>query len=79
MNTKVTLYEWIEESPENILDIDWPKVQKKIGIDQLDWIRKQPVDNCQLMLEYNTLGVKTLVVEFYNNRTLSNYGMMFAN
>ena len=79
MTTKITLFEWIEESPENILDIDWPRVQKKIGIDQLDWLSKQQEQDCQLLLEYNTLGIKTLVVEFYNDQILSNYGMMFAN
>lgn len=79
-NTKVPLYKWMENeiSPSNYLDIDWPKVQKEIGVDQLDWLLKQPVQKCQLMLEITDSNTKTLVAEFYDSLTEKNYYMMWS-
>lgn len=61
-----------------MLDIDWPRVQKAIGEDHLEWLYKQPVEDCQLMLEFSPRGKKTLVVEFYNEQLSKTYALMWS-
>lgn len=78
-NIKVTLCEFeAGYQPENMLDIDWPKVQKAIGEDHLQWIYKQPKEDCQLMLEFGPRSKKFLVVEFYNEQLAKTYALMWS-
>ena len=78
-NTSVILYQWpLNDYPEEYFDIDWPAVHKECGVDQIEWLNKQPHEDCQLSLEFFQ-GGKRLIVEFYNDQTLATYGMMFAN
>jgi hypothetical protein len=74
--TRIKLTEWFPAEGEYI-DIDWPKVQKTIGKDQLEWLLKQPKDMCQLVLDKSESKVK-LVVEFYNEHLLLSYHLMWA-
>jgi hypothetical protein len=73
---RVELLKWLPEEGEYIA-IDWPKVHKTIGIDHTNWLIKQPEDQCQLMLERNDSYCR-LVAEFYDNRALVNYHLMWA-
>jgi len=78
-NIRVTLCEFEKSyEPDNMLDIDWPKVQKQIGEDHLEWIYKQAEEDCQLMLEFSPKGQKSLVVEFYNNQLAKTYALMWS-
>jgi hypothetical protein len=77
MKTKaVELVKWLPEEGENI-EIDWPKVHKTIGVDQTNWLLKQPTDVCQLMLERNDMYCR-LIAEFYDDQALTHYHLMWA-
>lgn len=73
---KVELYKWLPTEGETI-EIDWPKVHKTIGLDQTRWLLKQEQDHCQLVLERRDMYCR-LVAEFYNERTLVDYHLMWA-
>ena len=73
---KVELYKWLPSEGENI-EIDWPKVHKTIGLDQTRWLLKQSHDHCQLVLERKDMHCR-LIAEFYNERTLVDYHLMWA-
>ena len=73
---RVELLKWLPQEGE-IIEIDWPKVHKTIGIDHTKWLLKQPHDLCQLILERNDMYCR-LVAEFYDSRALVNYHLMWA-
>jgi hypothetical protein len=73
---RVELLKWLPHEGE-VLEIDWPKVHKTIGIDHTQWLLKQPHDLCQLILERNDMYCR-LVAEFYDNHALVNYHLMWA-
>ena len=73
---KVELLKWLPEEGEYIA-IDWPKVHKTIGLDHTKWLLNQSEDNCQLVLERNDMYCR-LIAEFYNEKTLVNYHLMWA-
>lgn len=72
----VELLKWLPEEGEYI-EINWPKVHKTIGTDQTNWLLKQPPTNCQLMLYRNDMYCR-LMAEFYDERTLLTYHLMWA-
>lgn len=74
--SKIELTSWLPWDGENI-EIDWPKVQRTIGVDQLEWLLKQDNSKCQLVLERND-SVCTLVAEFYEDKLLTYYHLMWA-
>jgi hypothetical protein len=74
--SKVELAKWLPEEGENI-EIDWPKVHNTIGVDHTEWLLKQSHDTCQLILERNDMYCR-LIAEFYDDRTLINYHLMWA-
>lgn len=77
MKTKrVELYKWQPEDNEYI-EISWPKVHQTLGIDQTKWLMSQPQNVCQLVLERNAIFC-SLVAEFYCDRTLMQYHLMWA-
>ena len=77
MKTEVVeLLKWLPTEGEYI-EINWPKVHKTIGIDQTNWLLKQSLTNCQLMLYRNDMYCR-LVAEFYDERTLLTYHLMWA-
>lgn len=73
---KVELYKWLPSEGENI-EIDWPKVHKKIGLNQTRWLLKQAPDACQLVLERRDMYCR-LIAEFYDEVSLLNYHLMWA-
>jgi len=74
--SKVELYKWLGSEGENI-EIDWPKVHKTIGLDQTNWLLKQPNDQCQIILERSDMYCR-LIAEFYSEQTLTHYHLMWA-
>ena len=74
MKTKrIVLADWV--SNDLYLDIDWPAVHKKLGLEQIDWLLKQPPEKCQLVLDKSDINFK-LVAEFYDEQTLLTYHLM---
>ena len=73
---RVELYKWLPEEGENI-EIDWPKVHNTLGLEHTNWLLKQPHDLCQMMLERKDCYCR-LVAEFYDQRTLVSYHLMWA-
>ncbi len=73
---KVELLKWLPSEGETI-EIDWPKVHRTIGIEQTRWLLAQPEDHCQVVLERNDMYCR-LIAEFYNERILVNYHLMWA-
>ena len=70
-------WEYTTDESANYLDIDWPKVQKTLGQDQLSWLLKQPKTYCQLVLDKSGANVR-LMAEFYDEKTLTTYHLMWA-
>ncbi len=73
---KVELLKWLPSEGEYIA-IDWPKVHKTIGLDHTKWLLNQSDELCQLVLERNDMYCR-LVAEFYDDRTLTQYHLMWA-
>ena len=73
---RIELLKWLPEEGEYIA-IDWPKVHKTIGLDHTNWLLKQPENQCQLMLERNGTYCR-LVAEFYDDKILTHYHLMWA-
>ena len=73
---KIELLKWLPSEGEYI-EIDWPKVHKTIGLDHTNWLLKQSDELCQLVLERNDMHCR-LVAEFYDDRTLTQYHLMWA-
>jgi hypothetical protein len=73
---KVQLAQWFNADEDNI-DIDWPKIQKLLGREQVEWLLKQPTEICQLVVEKSEKDLK-LIAEFYDKRALVNYHLMWA-
>ena len=75
-NRRVVLTQWVPQEGEYI-DIDGPKVQTTIGIDHLEWLLKQPKEQCQLVLDKSQSKIK-LVAEFYSDSLAINYHLLWA-
>ena len=73
---KIELLKWLPNEGEYI-EIDWPKVHKTIGLDHTNWLIKQPQDHCQLIIERSDMYCR-LIAEFYNEKTLATYHLMWA-
>lgn len=74
--SRIVLADWV--SNDLYLDIDWPAVHKKLGLEQLDWLLQQPAEHVQLVLDKADINFK-LVAEFYDERTLLTYHLMWSN
>jgi hypothetical protein len=72
---RVVLADWV--STDLYIDIDWPTVHKKLGLEQIDWLLNQPKDKCQLVLDKNDVNNK-LVAEFYDEQILTAYYLMWS-
>jgi hypothetical protein len=73
---KVELYRWLPSEGEAI-DIDWPKVHRRLGLDQTRWLLDKPRHICQLILERNDMHCR-LMAEFYCESTRIEYALKFA-
>lgn len=74
--SKVELLKWLPYEGE-YLEINWPKVHKTIGLDHTKWLLSQPEDICQLVLERRDMYCR-LVAEFYDDKALTTYHLMWA-
>lgn len=74
--SKVELLKWLPSEGETI-EIDWPKVHRTIGVDQTKWLLDQDLTDCQVVLERNDMYCR-LIAEFYDDRTLATYYLMWA-
>ncbi len=72
---RISLYKWY--SKEDVIEVNWPDVHKSIGTDHLEWILKQPKDQCQLVVDKLNTNFE-LMAEFYNERVLVEYWMRWA-
>jgi hypothetical protein len=73
---KIELLKWLPGEGEYI-EIDWPKVHKALGLDHTNWLLNQTESACQLVLERSDMYCK-LIAEFYDDRTLLQYHLMWA-
>jgi hypothetical protein len=74
---RIELYHWQTNNGTDMIDVDWPKVQKAIGIEQVTWLLKQPHEQCHLVVDKVNDDFK-LMAEFYDERTLLSYHLMWA-
>lgn len=74
---KLSEWEYTTDESANYFDIDWPKVQKEVGKEEISWFLKQPKTACQLVLDQSGSTVK-LMAEFYDEQTLLTYHLMWA-
>ena len=76
MKTKrVELTSWV--SSDDYIDIDWPRVQRLLGLDQVEWLLSLPRDRCQLVLD-RIDDTSRLIAEFYDEQTLLTYHLMWS-
>lgn len=76
-SNRFELYNWQTKDGTDHITVDWPKVHKKVGIDLINWINKQPAEKCQLVVDKLNDNFK-LVAEFYDEQTLVAYHLMWA-
>lgn len=78
MKTKrITLSTWEEYYESENIDVDWPKIQREIGQDHLEWLLSRPHEQAQLLVERSNKGY-TLIAEFYDERTIVDYHLRWA-
>lgn len=75
-NNKVELYRWLPSEGETI-EIDWPKVHNKIGLEHTKWLLAQAHDRCQLVLERNDQYCR-LIAEFFDQRLEVEYQLRWG-
>ena len=73
---KVELLRWLPQEGE-IIEIDWPKVHKTLGLDQCRWLLAREHTDCQIVLERRDMYCR-LIAEFYDQKTLAAYHLMWA-
>jgi hypothetical protein len=74
-HSKIQLFDWISNS-ENV-ELDWPKIQRELGVDHLEWLLKLPKNDCQLVVEKHDENY-ALVAEFYDTRLEVEYHLRWA-
>jgi len=72
---RIKLAEW--HSKEDNIDVDWPKIQKMLGVEQVEWLLKQNKEQCQLVVDKLNYEF-ALVAEFYDEKILTCYHLMWA-
>lgn len=75
--SKVELLKWLPDDGENI-EINWPKVHRTIGTEQTKWLISQEHTKCQMILERNDIYCR-LMAEFYDEKTLATYYLLWSN
>ena len=76
-NSRFKLYNWSTNDGTEIIDVDWPKVQKTVGTDHIEWILKQDREKCQMVVDKLDQDY-ALMVEFYDDTLLTAYHLMWA-
>ena len=76
-NDPIFLYSWRVDCPDIYVDIPWPEVHRIVSIEEIQWLRQQTTDQCQMIVE--TVGVDhRLYVEFYCDKLRKEYALLFA-
>lgn len=76
MKTKrIELLAW--DSSLDHIEIDWPKVQRTVGQDHVEWLLNQPVEHCQMVVDKTGQSFR-LMIEFYNDRCLTLYHLLWS-
>ena len=76
MKTKrIKLFTW--ESTEDRIEIDWPRVQREIGRDHVEWLLAREPEHCQLFVDKIGNNFR-LMAEFYNEQCLTMYHLMWS-
>jgi hypothetical protein len=73
---RVELLKWLPEEGETI-EIDWPKVHRRIGLDHTRWLLDQSIDQCQLVLERQDMYCR-LIAEFFNDQLAVEYRLRWG-
>jgi hypothetical protein len=75
MSKSVRLCSWTraDQSSDDYLDIDWPRVHRELGLDCVSWLQQLPKVECQLVVE-SSEDLMWLTAEFY---TLARYKEFF--
>lgn len=72
---------WAESSIVDEIQIDWPAVHKKVGIDRWRWLRKKEDQGLVVLhLEQDQsqlLGAHRIVAEFTDSKTQTEYLLKF--
>lgn len=72
---RVELFRWW--SRDDVITVDWPKVHKEIGVEQVSWLLKQPKEECQLVVDKLNENF-ALVAEFYSDKKMVEYWLRWA-
>lgn len=74
---RIELYSWDNLNNADGIEIDWPNVQRTIGLDHLGWLLKQKETECQLVVDKINENCK-LMAEFYSESTAVDYYLRWA-
>jgi hypothetical protein len=74
---KIHLAFWEETYESENIDVDWPRIQRELGQDHLEWLLSLPHERGQLMVERSN-GRYNLVAEFYDDVTAVDYHLRWA-
>ncbi len=80
-NERVLLAEWLGDITDGYVDIPWPRVHELAGSETVRWLRQQPSDRVQMILERQTdsaAGLQRLYAEFYVPSLRTEFVLRFA-
>jgi hypothetical protein len=75
------LAQWLPEENDGSgnIYIDWPAVHRQVDPDQLKWLDRQDIAECQMVVENKPNDLHHyLVVEIYSDRLATQYALMWA-
>ncbi len=72
---RVPLTSW--HSDFDTVEVDWPCVQRTVGLDRLQWLLSQDHTQCQLVVDCADSHY-TLTAEFYNDAVHQSYLSMWS-
>ena len=73
--SRIKLFAW--ESDDDRIDLDWPRIQREIGKDRLEWLLKQELQQCLLVVDKSGNKFR-LMAEFYDEQCLTIYHLMWS-
>ena len=76
-NDAIFLHSWPRDPTDIYVDIPWPEVHSVVGIEEIQWLRQQSLDRCQMIVETAGIDLR-LYVEFYCDKLRKEYALLFA-
>ncbi len=59
--------------------IDWPSVHRQAGLDHVQWLKKQDLAECQMVVEHRPNDPYCyLIAEIYSDKLATLYSLMWA-